>query len=133
MIKKHLHGVPIHVIMEKPTGKTMDCFVEFRTQEAARDCVKRFEYSAQPGRGTKIGNRNVSLDLSSQAELMRAVFPRSRLAEFDQVTGRPRIMSHDEDPSWTAGFRGYITLEEIYGMTRFAETPSRVSDFPLPS
>lgn len=128
MIKKHSSGYPVHIIMEKPTGKTMDCFVEFPSHEAARDCVKRYEFSAQPGRGTKIGNRCVSLDLSSQAELMRAVFPRARFVKFDELTGRPTIVSHSEDPSWTAGFRGYFNLEEIYGMTRFAETPSRVSD-----
>lgn len=128
MVKKHLNGFPIHVIMEKPTGKTMDCFIEFPSHEAARDCVKRFEYNAQPGRGTKIGNRCVTLDLSNQAELMRAVFPRARFVKFEELSGRPFIQSHSTDPTWTAGFRGYFNLEEIYGMTRFAETPSRVSD-----
>lgn len=105
----------------------MDCFAEFPSHEAAKDCVKRFQLDAQPGKGTKIRNRNVSLDLSNQAELMSAIFPRARFAKFDPLTGRPRIMPHETDPFWSAGFRGYFTLEEIYGITRFAETPSRVS------
>lgn len=126
MLKKHDLGYPIHIIMEKPTGKTMDCYVEFPSHEAALSCVRRFEHTAHPGRGTKLGTRNVSLDLSNQAELMEAVFPRARLVEFDVYTGQPRIVSQDHDHSgWSAGFRGYFTLEEIYGITRFAECPSR--------
>lgn len=128
MVQGHRQGWPLHIIMEKPTGKTMDCFVEFPSYEAARDCVKQFDYTATPGRATKIGNRNVSLDLSNQGELMRALFPRARFVHFDEFTGRPTIMSHDTDASWSIGFRGYFTLEELYGVTRFAETPSRVSD-----
>ena len=126
MLKKHDLGYPIHIIMEKPTGKTMDCYVEFPSHEAAISCVRRFEYTAYPGRGTKLGTRNVNLDLSNQAELMEAIFPRARLVEFDVYTGQPHIVSQDHDHSgWSAGFRGYITLEEIYGITRFAECPSR--------
>lgn len=130
MIKKHYEGYPIHIIMEKPTGKTMDCFVEFPSYQAARECVTRFEQTAQPGRGTKLGTRNVSLDLSNQAELMRAIFPRARLVRFEEANGQPHIMSREEDPSWSEGFRGYFTLEELYGVTRFAENPSRVSNSP---
>lgn len=124
-MQQNLQG-PIHIIMEKPTGKTMDCYVELRDQEAARQCVKRFEYGPMPGQTAKIGNRNVSLDLSNQAELSKAIFPRSRYVDFDILTGRPRIMSHEEDLSWSEGFRGYFTQEEIYGVTRFAENPARV-------
>lgn len=127
MLKKNHQGCPVHIIMEKPTGKTMDCFVEFPSYQAARECVNRFENTALPGRGTKIGARNVTIDLSSQAELMRAIFPRARLVEFDEATGKPTILGNDEDSTWTAGFRGYFTLEEIYGLTKFAENPSRVS------
>ena len=125
MIKKNLDGYPIHIIMEKPTGKTMDCFVEFPHAQAARECIARFEYTAHPGRGSKLGTRNVTLDLSNQAELMQAVFPRARLVKFDSETGRPTIYGPETDTSWSDGFRGYFTLEEIYGVTRFAENPSR--------
>lgn len=128
MQKQSVHG-PIHIIMEKPTGKTMDCFVELQNHQAAKECVRRFEYHVLPGQNTKIGNRNVTLDLSNQAELRKAVFPRSRFVEFDILTGRPRIMSHEEDPSWSEGFRGYFTQEEIFGVTRFAENPARVSGY----
>lgn len=127
MLKKHDSGYPIHIIMEKPTGKTMDCYVEFPTHAAAYECVRRFEHTAYPGRGTKLGTRNVSLDLSNQTELVEAVFPRARLVEFDAYSGRPTILPLDQYPhcGWSEGFRGYFTLEEIYGITRFAECPSR--------
>ncbi|KAK5073669.1 Actin-related protein 2/3 complex subunit 4 [Lithohypha guttulata] len=125
MIKKNHEGYPIHIIMEKPTGKTMDCYVEFPNDAAAKECVKRFEYTAQPGRGTRLGTRNVTLDLSSQAELMKAIFPRARLVVFSASDGKPHIFGRETDPSWSDGFRGFVTLEEIYGVTRFAESPNR--------
>lgn len=127
MLKKSPDGYPIHVIMEKPTGKTMDCFIEFPTHAAARECVRRFDDTVHPGRGSRLGSRNVNLELSDQAELMHALFPRARLVEFDSLNGAPTILSKSCDPSWSAGFRGYFTLEEVYGVTRFAECPSRVS------
>lgn len=113
--------------MEKPTGKTMDCFVELPNRSVAKECVRNFEYSIQRGGNTKIGNRQVYIELSDQAELRKAIFPRSRFVEYNRDNGTPRIMQHNEDPSWTHGFRGYFTLEEIYGVTRFAENPARVS------
>lgn len=127
MLKKNHEGYPIHIIMEKPTGKTMDCFVEFPSHKAAHECVRRFEYTAHPGRGNKLGTRHVTLDLSNQAELMQAIFPRARLVEFDAVDGKPTIIRRRGHDDWSEGFRGYFTLEEIYGVTRFAESPSRVS------
>lgn len=127
MLKKNHEGYPIHIIMEKPTGKTMDCFVEFPSHKAARECVRRFEHTAHPGRGNKLGTRHVTLDLSNQAELMHAIFPRARLVEFDAASGKPTIIRRRGDDDWSEGFRGYFTLEEIYGVTRFAESPGRVS------
>lgn len=130
MLAAHNQGWGLHIIMEKPTGKTMDCFVEFPNHQAARDCVKQFDFTATPGRATKIGNRNVSLDMSNQGELMQALFPRARFVHFDEITGRPTIMGHETDASWSIGFRGYFTLEELYGVARFSETPSRVRNAP---
>jgi len=126
MIKKNHDGYPIHIIMEKPTGKTMDCFVEFPNHEAAYDCVSRYEYQ-QIGKFSKLGTRNVTLDLSNQAELMEAVFPRARLIQFDKFNGEPHVIPQKRDKDWSEGFRGFITLEEVYGIIKFAESPGRVS------
>lgn len=103
----------------------MDCFVELSSPSAAFQCASRF---AQNSRGVRLGSRNVTVDTSSQAELIKAVFPRARYVDFDDSTGHPTIRSHDQnDNDWTEGFRGYFTIEEIHGVVRFAESPSRVS------
>lgn len=130
--------------MEKPTGKTMDCFVEFPNVEGAADCVRRFYHQfgdqldleaqglAKPHRyqTSKLGARNVTLDYSSQAELMCALFPRARFVRFHENTGRPEVLDFttqlQRETGWSQGFRGYITTEEVFGLVRFAEQPGRV-------
>lgn len=131
--------------MEKPTGKTMDCLVEFPNLQDAADCVQAFyhqfgdqlDLEAQGFQAThrhqtsKLGPRNVTLDNSSQGELMSALFPRARFVQFDDNTGRPEIVDFtaqlQRETGWSQGFRGYITTEEVFGLVRFAEQPSRVS------
>lgn len=130
MLKKTSQTYPIHVIMEKSTGKTMDAFVEFPSHRDASLCIRRYEDVCFPGRGMKLGTRNAELELSDQAELMEAVFPRARLVKFDPMNGAPTILDPSLDPSWSTGFRGYFTLEEIHGVTRYTELPSRVSLLP---
>lgn len=122
-LEDHTQGFAIHIIMEKPTGKTMDCFVEFPSQSAAHQCASRFPQD----KGIRLGSRNVYVSMSSQAELMRAIFPRARLVSFDNNTGRPTILQPNVNQDWSQGFRGFVTIEEIHGVVRFAESPSRVS------
>lgn len=125
-IEKHVSGYPLHIIMEKPTGKTMDCFIEFPSSATAAECVQRFDESNMRNRH-RLGARHVSLDLSSQAELMSSLFPRARSVKWDHHTGQP-VLQQQPSASFPAdGFRGYFTLEEIFGLVKFAETPSRVS------
>jgi hypothetical protein len=57
--------------MERPTGKTMDCYVEFasaKDTEAAVDRVKKLHDASQ---GARMGNRYVDASLSSQDVLMK--------------------------------------------------------------
>lgn len=142
-------SVPVHIVMERSTGKIMDCFVEFPTVFEAEQCLKAFQQEAklsatgeldtnakQTRRGRpkpRMGLRHVHVDMSSQAELMKATFPRARFVEFEKWSGAPSILERDvQDPfEWTFGFRGYVTSEEVFGLIKFAEHPTRVSPGPL--
>lgn len=125
-IQKHDKGYPLHIIMEKPTGKTMDCFIEFPDSVAAATCVQRFDQSNMQEKH-RIGARHICLDLSNQAELMSCLFPRTRSVVWDKYTGQPLLQQPLPEDLYADRFRGYFTLEEIFGLVKFAETPSRVS------
>lgn len=110
----------------------MDAFVEFSSHQAAQACVRRYDDICLPGRAMRLGTRTADVELSNQAALMEAIFPRARLVKFDPTDGSPRLQDPRTDPSWSSGFRGFFTLEEIHGVSRYSEQPHRVSlPFPM--
>ncbi|KAJ2891048.1 hypothetical protein MKZ38_000982 [Zalerion maritima] len=66
---------PVHIILDRVNGKTMDAFVEFLTPQDAHDAVEKLRGSR---RYHKIGDRNVTVQLSSHSELQGALFPRAK-------------------------------------------------------
>ena len=124
MIDESLFGTPIHIIMERSTSKTMDCYVEMKTQGAALEQFKRHWDSVTGGssRPLRIGHRLVTVEVSTQDELMRDLYPRAKCVRW--VNGQPTIMKND-DP-YSTGFTGYFTNEEMVGLVRHAEHPNRV-------
>jgi hypothetical protein len=123
MIAHNEQGCSIHVIMERPTSKTMDCFVELLTPEAAMDAFNKHENLVMSGKHPRIGTRHVDVVTSNQDGLLKAIFPRSRGLVWEE--GVPRKIQNN-DP-YSAGFQGFFTQEEMIGMYRHAETPQRVS------
>ena len=118
-------GCAVHIIMERPTSKTMDCFVEFQTVESVRDQIRRHDNLVQSGRHPKIGSRHVHVEESDQNELLAEVFPRAKSIVWQQ--GLPVVVTND-DP-YSTGFKGFFTREEMVGLVRHAECPQRVSAF----
>jgi hypothetical protein len=118
-------GIPIHIIMERSTSKTMDCYVEMKTESAAIEHFRRHWDSLTGGNGRqpRIGHRVVTVDRATQDELLKDLFPRAKCVRWEN--GKPIIMEND-DP-YSTGFRGYFTNEEMVGMIRHAEHPTRVS------
>ena len=49
---------PVHIVMERVTSKTLDCYVEFVSFDEAVNAVNRFEVNRTGGRG---GHRVVGL------------------------------------------------------------------------
>jgi hypothetical protein len=112
----------VHIIMERESGKTMDCFIELSTPKEATWIANTMRTRAKSGRPPKIDNRIVDPRVSSQEELMHALFPRAR-----------HVAWNDNDPiiDFTprqyctgipaAGFHGFLHSEEIVGMLKVVE------------
>jgi hypothetical protein len=110
--------------MERSTGKTMDCFVELETEKDAKDTVDRINNrSYDLGSSPRIGNRHVDVELSSPAKMMKAIFPLAKCIAW--VEGKPVRLENKD--SWSTGFDGFLTDEELFCLLRHAEQPHRVS------
>ncbi|KAJ5484761.1 hypothetical protein N7539_004749 [Penicillium diatomitis] len=115
---------PIHILMERSTGKTMDfCYVEFKTQKSAEEAVQRILGMCEGNQSPRIGNRPVEVTMSSAGELMAAIFPLAKSIKWEG--GRPVQAPKRQDEQWSTGFNGFLTDEELFCTGRHAREPSR--------
>lgn len=118
----------VHIIMERMSGKTMDAYVELEDQKEVERLMEQFEtrfYSQR--RPIKVGDRAIEIERSSQAELMKELFPRAKCVTWQGT--KPIIGTTIEQfrPGvFASGFRGFLTSEENVMMTKHAEVPHRV-------
>lgn len=116
---------PVHVIMERVTSKTLDCYVEFINLGEAAAAVNRFDTNRTGGRGGRLGQRHVEVELSSQEELMHELFPKAKNVKW---TGSvPTIIPKDFNDRYNSGFQGFISREELVMLIKHVEAPQRVS------
>ena len=116
-------GVAIHIIMERSTSKTMDCFVEFFSYGDALAIVNKFTRSRDDGRHPRVGDRHVTVEMSCQDTLMKELFPRAKNVVWQG--GNPVIV-HSDEP-YNSGFKTFVTSEELVMLVKHAEQPHRVS------
>ncbi|RMZ92275.1 hypothetical protein DV736_g496, partial [Chaetothyriales sp. CBS 134916] len=116
-------SLPIFIIMERGTGKTQDCFVELPSASVTAACIERIENLIMADRPPKMAQRIVNVEMSSQGELMRELFPRAKNIMWDPTTGIPIMLAAVD--GYGAGFRGFLTGEELNNVVRFAEMPQR--------
>jgi hypothetical protein len=114
-------GCPIHIIMERGTSKTMDCYVEFLTVADARTAVQRYNSHRDTGRHPRIGERHVDMELSGQSALMMELFPKT--GKYVTWNGAHPEITRETD-SW-GGFKAFITSEELVMTIKHADTPHR--------
>lgn len=107
--------------MERSTAKTMDAFVEFKTQKDAETAVRRLSFT-ESGRYARLGTRHVDISMSSQDELLKNIFPRANCIQWQN--GSP-VLLENNDP-YSVGFQGFLTKEEVRGLVTHAENPARV-------
>jgi RNA recognition motif-containing protein len=118
------HGTGIHIVMDRTTGKTMDCYVEYLSVNEAQNAVNRLVYRGPQLRlGSPPQDRVVRVAMSSQDELMKQLFPRAKNVTW--TDGKPVI--HASNEPFNTGFKTFITGEELVMMTKHAEQPHRVS------
>ncbi|TQW01121.1 RNA recognition, RNP-1 [Cordyceps javanica] len=113
---------PVHIIMEKVTSKTMDAYVEFVTLEDAMRAVDKHTQNQLSGRPTRLGDRPVDLQLSSQANLMKDMFPVAADVVWKGVT--PEIQPFKPTEPWS-NFKGFISAEEMVMLVKHVEVPHR--------
>lgn len=115
---------PIHIVMDRSSGKTTDCFVEFVTEKDAEDAVHHVTQPGYMGQSPRSGVRHVQASMSNYDEMLKAMFPHAKGIEW--VNGKPILRSVPEDEHWSTGFSGFLTDEEMYCTLRHAEQPYRV-------
>ena len=116
-------GGAIHIIMERSTSKTMDCYVEFYSYGDALAVVNKFIRNREDGRHPRVGDRHVAVEMSGQDALMKELFPRAKNVVWHG--GNPTIV-HSDEP-YNSGFKSFVTSEEMVMVVKHAEQPHRVS------
>ena len=122
----------VHILMERQSGKTLDAYVEVESGKEARMLVSQFAGRASHKRPPKLGDRAVEVNMSSRDAMMAAIFPCAKNVTW--IDGVPKIDDHREQLTPTiksTGFNGFLQDEEIYHLTKHAETPQRVSVYSL--
>lgn len=117
-------GSPVHIIMDRSTGKTMDCYVEFFSNGDAQATLNKL---LSRGHSLKLGvpplDRVVNVELSTQEALLKELFPRAKNVVWRN--GKP-VIEESTEP-FNTGFKAFVTGEELVMMVRHAEQPHRVS------
>ncbi|KAJ5742758.1 uncharacterized protein N7511_011159 [Penicillium nucicola] len=120
-LANHNGACPIHIIMDRSTGKTMDCYVEFTSQNIAAQVVQRLGNAYDTTSAPRMAGRHVEVSLSSQDALLKAIFPMAKCIKW--TNGSPIML--EDIPEWSNGFDGFITHEELYCLGRHSDTPYR--------
>ncbi|CAG8955948.1 hypothetical protein HYFRA_00008802 [Hymenoscyphus fraxineus] len=113
----------IHIIMERVTSKTLDCYVEFTSVNEAIAAVDRFQSLKMAGRSGRLGPRHVEVELSSQEDLMRQLFPKAKNVKWVGIS--PTIIPKDPNDKYNSGFQGFISNEELVMLVKHVEYPQR--------
>lgn len=116
---------PVHIIMERITTRTQDAYVEFVSGEHAMRAVNKVVENQAKGKAPKIGDRIIDVQLSSQGELMKALFEHANGVQWE---GMDPVKKPHENPNhpWQ-NFKSFTTQEEMTMLVKFVEVPQRVS------
>lgn len=116
---------PVHVIMDRVTGKTMDAYIELINMKEAVAAVNAKELNRKGGRGGRLGNRFVDLEVCGQDRLMKALFPKAKNVHWNGEI--PQIFPPNQNDPYNSGFKGFVTSEELVLLVKQVENPSSVS------
>ncbi|KID69387.1 RNA recognition, RNP-1, partial [Metarhizium hybridum] len=113
---------PVHIIMERVTSKTMDAYVEFVTLDDANKAVERHQQNILGGRISRLGDRPVEVELSSQESLMKDLFPLAKGIMWNGAS--PQFKPLNPNEPWE-NFKGFVSEEEMIMLVKHVEVPHR--------
>lgn len=103
----------------------MDAYVEFMSLDDAMKAVEKHQNNQASGRLCRLGDRPIEVELASQADLMRDLFPIATGIEWHGAT--PQMKPVNPTEPWE-NFKGFISEEEMVMLVKHVEVPNRVSD-----
>ncbi|KAH8648359.1 hypothetical protein BX600DRAFT_389019, partial [Xylariales sp. PMI_506] len=110
---------PVHIIMERVSSKTNDAYIEVYEVDHAIDIVDRLN---SKGRVSRLGDRPIDIEVSSQSQLMRDLFPIARGIIWHG--SMPEIKPRNELEPWDS-FKTFVTPEEMTMLIKHVEVPQR--------
>ncbi|OAQ60636.1 RNA recognition, RNP-1 [Pochonia chlamydosporia 170] len=113
---------PVHIIMERVTSKTMDAYVEFVSLDDANKAVEKHHNHLVNGRVSRLGDRPVEVELSSQESLMKDLFPLAKGIAWNGVS--PQFKPFNAKEPWE-NFKGFVSEEEMIMLVKHVEVPHR--------
>ncbi|KID82497.1 RNA recognition, RNP-1 [Metarhizium guizhouense ARSEF 977] len=113
---------PVHIIMERVTSKTMDAYVEFVTLDDANKAVEKHQQNILSGRVSRLGDRPVEVELSSQESLMKDLFPLAKGIMWNGAS--PQFKPLNPNEPWE-NFKGFVSEEEMIMLVKHVEVPHR--------
>ncbi|KPM35669.1 hypothetical protein AK830_g10901 [Neonectria ditissima] len=113
---------PVHIIMDRATSKTMDAYVEFHSLADAMRAAERHHNNALMGKHSRLGERPIEVELSSQGSLMKDLFPLARGVFWDGPN--PKFQPFNQKEPWE-NFKGFISTEEMTMLVKHVEVPHR--------
>lgn len=99
--------------MERVSIRTNDAYVEFMSMQAAVNAVEKHQKTVASGRLSRLGDRPIEVELSSQAALMNDLFPLAKGVRWEGST--PIVLNDDEKEPWNC-FKGFVSDEEMVRM-----------------
>ncbi len=120
----------VHIMMDRLSGKTMDAFIEVESPREAGLVATQFARRLKTtGRQTKLGDRPVVVEQSSQQDLMSELFPRAKTVTW--VGPEPKFDTTNIEYFYpgvpSVGFEGFLFDEDYAHLVKHLEMPQRVS------
>ncbi|KAG7134593.1 hypothetical protein HYQ45_007468 [Verticillium longisporum] len=114
---------PVHIIMDRVSSKTNDAYIEFQTMADAVSAVDRFVLNFNKGKVGRLGDRPISVELSSQSSLMKDLFPFASGLRWEGI--HPHMIGSRKDGAPYGQFTGFVTEEEMIMLVKHVEMPNR--------
>jgi len=113
-------------MMDRTSGKTLDAYVEFLSHADAFAFATRLNHDKDiKHRQIKVADRHCTVEVSSQAVLMKELFPKAKNVQWNGQI--PVISEPVQAVPFNSGFKSFISREELLTLVKHAETPQRVS------